>query len=139
MVVHQGSLKIDYGRESNLSAEELAGVFERSGIRRPTHDLDRIARMAENANLTITARAGGHLVGVARSLTDFSWCCYLSDLAVDREYQRSGIGRELIRLTKAAIGEDTTLILLAAPGAMDYYPHVGFEPITNGWIIHRSR
>lgn len=137
--VHHGPLNIEYGRETDLTAVELADVFRRSGIRRPVEDLDRIGRMAESADLVITAREGERLVGVARSLTDFVYCCYLSDLAVDKAYQRLGIGRELIRRTRDAIGEQTTLILLSAPNAMPYYPRIGFQKIENGWIIHRAR
>lgn len=80
--------------------------------------------MVENANLIITARDDQKLVGVARSVTDFVYCTYLSDLAVDNEYQKQGIGKELIRLTKQHTPKATT-ILLAAPKAVDYYPHIG--------------
>jgi ribosomal protein S18 acetylase RimI-like enzyme len=130
---------IVYARESDLSAQELADVFRRSGIRRPVDDLPRLRKMVESADLILTARARGRLVGVARSLTDFCYCCYLSDLAVDAEYQRRGIGKELIRLTREAIGEETMLLLLSAPGAMEYYPKVGLEKVENGWMIKRTR
>jgi ribosomal protein S18 acetylase RimI-like enzyme len=132
-------MQIEYRVDASLNAEELASVFDRSGIRRPTGDLSRIQRMIDNANLTITAWDGEKLVGVARALTDFSWCCYLSDLAVDRDYQRHGIGRELVQQVQSAIGEETTLILLSAPEAMEYYPKIGFQAIHNGWIRNRAR
>jgi predicted N-acetyltransferase YhbS len=80
--------------------------------------------MVENANLIITARDGNKLVGVARSVTDFVYCTYLSDLAVDNEYQKKSIGKELIRLTKKETPK-ATIVLLAAPKAVDYYPHIG--------------
>jgi predicted N-acetyltransferase YhbS len=134
----QSTENIVYAREENLSAEELAEVFRRSGIRRPVDDLARIRKMAESADLMLTARVDGRLVGAARSLTDFCYCCYLSDLAVDRDFQRQGIGKELIRLTREAIGDSTMLLLLSAPGAMDYYPKVGFEKVENGWTIPRT-
>jgi predicted N-acetyltransferase YhbS len=121
-----------------LSAQQLADLFERSGINRPTRDLARIGRMIEYANLMITAWDGDLLVGVARSLTDFSYACYLSDLAVDAAYQKQGIGRELVRLTREAAGEDSMLLLLSAPGAMEYYPKIGMEEVRNGWIINRA-
>ena len=79
------------------------------------------------------------MVGIARALTDFSWCCYLSDLAVDLDYQRRGIGRELVRLVRARTGEACSLILNSAPGAMEYYPKIGLEAIENGWMIKRAR
>jgi len=79
------------------------------------------------------------LIGIARALTDFSFCCYLSDLAVDVEYQKQGIGRTLIDHVREASGEETQLILLSAPAAHAYYPHIGFEKIDNGWRINRTR
>lgn len=130
--------KISYKNGCSISPEQLAGVFRNSGIRRPVEDLERLATMLKHASLIITAWDGEQLVGVARALTDFSYCCYLSDLAVDKRYQKSGIGRELIRLVSAAIGEQSMLLLLAAPEAMAYYPKTGFEAVGNGWIIKRA-
>ncbi len=130
---------IHYQTNAPITAEQLADVFIRSGIRRPTDDLVRMGRMIEHASLIITAWDGDRLIGVARSLTDFYFCCYLSDLAVDRAYQRTGIGRELVQLTRNAVGEKSGLLLLAAPEAMEYYPRLGMEPVQNGWIIKRSR
>ena len=94
--------------------------------------------MFANSNLTISAWDGEKLVGVSRALTDFSFCCYLSDLAVRKEYQKLGIGKELIRITKENIGESVMLLLLSAPAAMDYYPKVGFEKIDNAFEIKRK-
>lgn len=128
---------MDYAIEPNPDAAEVADVFHRSGIRRPVDDLERIGRMIEHANLIITARHDGRLVGIARALTDFCYCCYLSDLAVDREYQRSGIGVELVRRVRETIGEQAMLLLLAAPEAAEYYPRIGFDKVENGWIINR--
>ena len=79
------------------------------------------------------------MVGVARALTDFSYCCYLSDLAVESSYQKQGIGRELIANVRAAIGEEVTLVLLSAPDAMSFYPTVGFELAQNAYVIRRAR
>lgn len=129
---------ITYDDRRAITPEQLAAVFNASGIRRPTDDLARMASMLKHGNLLVTAWDGERLVGVARALTDFSYCCYLSDLAVDREYQKEGIGRELIRRVHAAIGEQSMLLLLAAPEAMEYYPKVGFEFVQNGWIIKRQ-
>lgn len=130
---------MDYAIEPSPDAAEVADVFRRSGIRRPVDDPERIGRMIEHANLIVTARHEGRLVGIARALTDFCYCCYLSDLAVDREYQRSGIGVELVRRVREAIGEQSMLLLLAAPEAAEYYPKIGFEKVENGWIINRVR
>jgi predicted N-acetyltransferase YhbS len=95
--------------------------------------------MYANSNLVITAWDGDQLVGVSRSLTDFCYCCYLSDLAVRKEYQKQGIGKELIHLTQEKIGQQTTLILFAAPSAMEYYPRVGFKKAENAFAIKRKK
>lgn len=130
---------ISYRRDQRISAQQLADVFRRSGINRPVDDLDRMETMLRHANLLVTAWDGDTLVGVARALTDFSFCCYLSDLAVDRACQRGGIGVALIEEVRQAIGEQSMLLLLAAPEAMDYYPRVGFKAVQNGWIMPRTR
>ncbi len=130
---------IEYRHNFTLKAADVAAVFDASGIRRPTQDLARIQRMFANANLVLSAWHQGELVGVCRALTDFSYCCYLSDLAVVKAYQKHGIGRELIARVRAAIGEEVALILLSAPEAMGYYPKVGFEKTENGFIIKRVR
>ena len=128
---------IDYAVADSISVEEFIDVLNRStlGQRRPLHDRACMQGMLDNANLSVTARSGGKLVGVSRSVTDFHYCCYLSDLAVDEAFQRLGIGKQLIRLTRAQLGERCTLILLAAPAALDYYPHIGFEHHPQAWIL----
>ncbi len=129
---------ITYAQDRRLTPEQLADVFTRSGIQRPVEDLARMEKMLQHGNLLITAWDGENLVGVARALTDFAFCCYLSDLAVDREYQHQGIGQTLIEQVRSAIGRDSMLLLLAAPDAMAYYPKVGLEAVANGWIIKRA-
>lgn len=120
-----------YATEPGLPAEEFIDVLRRSGLaeRRPVDDRPRVEAMLRNADLTITARSGtaGVLVGVARSITDFVYCCYLSDLAVDRAFQGRGIGKELMRRTRAAVGEGTTCLLLSAPKAVGFYEQAGME------------
>lgn len=131
--------QIVYRIEKTPEAAEVAELYRRAGLRRPVDDLERIGKMIAHANLIVCARDGERLVGIARALTDFSYCCYLSDLAVEEEYQRRGIGKALIDRVHQEIGEEAMLLLLAAPKAMPYYPHVGFQAVENGWIIHRSR
>ncbi len=109
------------------------------GERRPIDDPETMAGMVANASLTVTAWDGDLLVGAARSVTDFTYCCYLSDLAVDAAYQRQGIGVELIALTQAQLGPRCNIILLAAPAAADYYGHVGFEHHPRCWILPRAK
>src|SRR5262245_8210632 len=122
-----GMSEIVYRVEPELSADEFVDVLKRSGLaeRRPVGEPDTIRGMLRHADLIVTARADQLLVGVSRAVTDFSYCTYLSDLAVDRDFQGRGIGRELIARTHEAAGRRTTLILLAAPKARTYYPHIG--------------
>lgn len=134
-------MNITYKKNYIPEVEQIITLYESSGIKRPTSDKERIARMFANSNVVITAWEGEKLVGVARALTDFSLCCYLSDLAVCREYQSKGIGKQLIEEVKKGIGviEEISLLLLSAPNATEYYPKVGFEKIENGFIIKRKR
>ena len=119
---------ISYQKEDQLSVSEFIEVLKKStlGERRPVDDTERVNGMLKNANLIITARDKGKIVGVARSVTDFVYCTYLSDLAVDAEYQKSGIGKELIKITKKYTPR-AKLILLSAPAAVNYYPHIGMK------------
>lgn len=127
---------ISYQIENDLSPVEFRGILESStlGERRPVHDAVRMEQMVKHANLIVTARDSGNLVGVARSLSDFVYCTYLSDLAVDKEYQKQGIGKELIRQSKLA-SPGAKLILLAAPRAVDYYPHIGMRRHEHCFIL----
>ena len=133
---------IVYALEPDLRAAEFVDVLVRSTLseRRPVADLDRIARMLSNASLVLTARdSEGLLIGVSRAITDYSYCTYLSDLAVDLAYQRQGIGRELIRQTHEAAGLETSLVLLSAPAAETYYPHVGMQQHKSCWVTPRQK
>lgn len=132
---------IAYAVEPDLTPEEFIDLLKRSTLaeRRPVDDPDRIASMLKNAQLNVTARnADGLLVGISRAITDFVYCTYLSDLAVDEAYQRQGIGKELIDHTHQAAGLGTMLVLLAAPKAQTYYPHIGMEGHPSCWIRRRS-
>lgn len=131
-------MKIIYSCDRIPDVDQIISVYKGSGINRPVNDKQRIGKMYSNSNLVVTAWDDDNLVGISRSLTDFSYCCYLSDLAVRKEYQKKGIGKKLIHLTKEKVGEQTTLILLSAPTAIDYYPKVGMQLIDNGFIIKRS-
>ena len=126
-------------RDQPISAAQLGDVFARSGIRRPADDLPRLTKMIEHANLLAGAWVDDRLVGVARALTDFSYCCYLSDLAVDRAYQRMGIGKALIDYVQKQLSDQVMILLLAAPEAKDYYKPLGFELADNAWRIARRK
>ncbi len=122
------------GNDLDLDAVIELYVDSTLGERRPVSDRSRMQRMLEHANLVVTAWDGARMVGISRSLTDFVYATYLSDLAVRKSYQRTGIGRELVRLTQEAAPR-ATLILLAAPAAEKYYPHIGFEHHPQAWIL----
>ena len=132
-------METTYQIEPGLSAEEFCDVLSRPTLaeRRPVDEPETIAGMLRHADLILTARLDGVLIGVSRAITDYSFCTYLSDLAVDVAHQHQGIGRELVRRTHEAAGPGTTLILLAAPNARDYYPRIGMTPHNSCWIIPR--
>lgn len=131
---------IMYSEEPELNPDHFVAVIEASGLQgRPVKDDSRMQRMIEHANLIITARdPEGNLVGVARSLTDYAYCCYLSDLAVVKGWQKKGVGKDLIHWTHEYAGHETKLILLSAPSAMEYYPKAGVPKIDNAFAIDRS-
>ena len=122
-------MSIVYALEPNLTAEEFRSVLIAStlGERRPVDDLERLQSMLKHADIVMTARDVGKLVGISRAITDFSFCCYLSDLAVDVAYQKQGIGKKLIQETHQAAGLQTTLTLVSAPAALEYYPKIGLQ------------
>ncbi|MBE7501131.1 MAG: GNAT family N-acetyltransferase [Verrucomicrobiales bacterium] len=127
---------IEYRRGNALDLEAVIELYRAStlGARRPVEDRERMGAMLAQANLVVTAWEGELLVGVARSLSDFAYCTYLSDLAVRVSHQRRGIGRELIRRTREA-GGAAQIILLAAPRAVDYYPRVGFTRHPAAYVL----
>ena len=116
---------IDYKVNEPISVKQFIELLNKTtlGARRPL----------EHADLLITAWDGERLVGVARSVTDFAYCCYLSDLAVDEQYQKQGIGLQLIEHTKQALHPQAKIVLLSAPQAVDYYPHIGFTQHMSAW------
>lgn len=131
---------IIYNSEKVIKPEEFIDVLRRSTLaeRRPVEDRICIEGMLNGANLIITAWDKELLVGVARSITDFSYACYLSDLAVDTNYQRKGIGTKLVAMTQERLGSKCNLILLSAPAAESYYPKIGFNQHPSAWIIRRN-
>ena len=134
-------MPVRFTLEGDLAADEFIDVLNRSTLaeRRPVQEPGTIDAMLRGADIVVTARTGhGHLVGISRAITDWAYCTYLSDLAVDTSFQRQGIGRELIDRTHETAGRNTTLILLAAPLATDYYAHIGMTAHDSCWLIPRQ-
>jgi GNAT superfamily N-acetyltransferase len=132
---------LEYRVDAPISADQFIDVLERSTLarRRPVHDRAAMEAMVTHGNLCVTAWKGTALIGVARSLTDFHYACYMSDLAVDLAYQRRGVGRRLIAITQQQLGPGCKIRLLAAPAAAGYYPKIGFVHNPNCWELERTR
>jgi GNAT superfamily N-acetyltransferase len=128
--------KIDRVSGTDLDMSEVLDVYRSSGLgeRRPILDTDRFGEMVRNANLIVVCRADDRLAGIARSISDFSYVTYLSDIAVSREYQRQGIGQALIEATRQEAPQ-AKIVLLSAPMAVDYYPHIGFSRHNSAWVL----
>ena len=130
---------IIYSEEKEQRARDVAEVFKNSGIKRPFDDYERIQKMIDNSDVMITAWFNGKMIGVARAITDFSYCCYLSDLAVDKRYQKHGIGTELVKRIQSIVGDECSMVLLSAPGAVGYYPRLGFDSSDKAFVIKRKK
>ena len=128
---------IQYRTDKTITVEQAIDLYQRStlGERRPVDHPDVFAKMLANADLTITAWDAEHLIGIARTLTDFGYVAYLADLAVDVSYQRQGIGKKLIELTQEQLDDTAFMTLLAAPKANEYYERIGFEHNERAWVL----
>ncbi len=128
---------IRYQTGNDLELDQVIDLYRAStlGVRRPIDDRERFGAMLKNANLVISAWEGDLLVGISRCMTDFNFFTYLADLVVRESHQRRGIGKELMRLTQKHSGPKTSILLLAAPAAETYYPHVGFEHAPQAWLL----
>ena len=132
-------MEIIYKTDIIPATDEIIELYNKSGLPRPTGDRERIQKMYENSNLVVTAWDDEKLVGICRSITDWVWSCYLADLAVDPDYKKSGIGRGLIQETRDKVGEQSMILLLSVPTALDYYPKVGFEKENRAFMISRVK
>jgi GNAT superfamily N-acetyltransferase len=130
-------MEIEYRDDARISVDQAIDLYQRSslGERRPVDRPDVFEGMIQNASLLVTAWQGNILLGIARTLTDFTYVAYLADLAVDRQYQRQGIGQRLIAETKQRLKPECMIVLLAAPQANSYYPKLGFEPHPRAWVL----
>ena len=133
-------MNIEYKTNTPVSADQFIALLQAStlGERRPMHDRACMEGMISNSNLIVSAWDGNNLVGIARSVTDFHYACYLSDLAVASAYQGLGIGKVLQAHTQAALGPQCKLILIAAPAANSYYGHIGYENNPRCWVLDRD-
>lgn len=129
---------IRYRLGNDVALDDVIELYRAStlGARRPVDERDSMRQMLEHANLVVTAWDGPLLVGISRALTDFAYVAYLSDLAVRVSHQRRGIGQELIRRTQGELGPGATLVVLAAPAAVDYYPRIGFTQHGSAWLLY---
>ena len=132
-------MEIIYKSDFVPTTEQIIELYEYATLPRPINDSERIRKMFEHSDLIITAWDGGKLVGLSRTITDWVWCSYLADLAVLPNYKKSGIGKRLIELTKKKVGEQSMILLLSVPTAMDYYPKVGFSKEDRSFIIQRTK
>lgn len=134
--VHSSQMGKTGNTKNSVNPAQFQQLLQRCslGKRRPTDDLPRLTAMLENSNLIVSTWDGDTLVGIARSVTDFHYCCYLSDLAVDDRYQRQGVGKTLIAQTEQALAPGCKIILIAAPAANDYYAPLGFEANRRCWV-----
>jgi len=130
------SIRYQYGNDLDL--DQVIELYNAStlGERRPVDDRLLMSDMLRHANLVVTAWDGDLLVGIARTLTDFSYVGYLSDLAVKASHQRKGIGIQLVQKTREKMGPKSMLVLLAAPKAVEYYPKIGFSKHNSAWTIN---
>ena len=132
-------MEISYKTGILPTANQIIELYDNAGLPRPTNDKVRIQKMFENSNLVITAWDNDLLVGVSRSITDWVWSCYLADLAVRTGYKKSGIGKKLVELTKKSAGEQSMVLLLSVPSAIEYYPKIGFIKQESSFIINREK
>jgi GNAT superfamily N-acetyltransferase len=129
---------IEYKTNVPIDRRQIIELYCNAGLPRPIDDEERIEKMFANSNLVISAWQNNELIGISRSLTDFSWCCYLADLAVRKDFQKAGVGKKLVELTREAVGETSMVLLLSVPDALEYYPKIGMETVKNGFIFNRK-
>ena len=134
-------MNIEYKINEPITSEQFVGLLEKSSLaeRRPVHNSECMEGVVNNSNLVVSAWHGDELIGIARSVTDFHYACYLSDLAVDQKYQKNGVGKRLLALTQEQLNEECKLILVAAPDANSYYEHLGFENNPRCWVLGREK
>lgn len=132
-------IDIIYKFDKVPTVDQVIHLYDLSGLPRPTSNKARIQKMYDSSNLIVTAWDNEILVGVSRSITDWVWSCYLADLAVHPDYKKSGIGKRLVQLTKEKLGDESMLLLLSVPTAMEYYPKIGLTKEDRAFTILRTK
>jgi ribosomal protein S18 acetylase RimI-like enzyme len=132
-------MEIQYRYDIIPDVDQIIELYDKAGLPRPTNDKQRIKKMFESSNLIVSAWDNDILIGVARSITDWVWSCYLADLAVSPDYKKSGIGKKLVQLTREKLGNESMILLLSVPTAMEYYPKIGFTKEDRAFTILRSK
>jgi len=134
-------MEVQYKINTPITTEQFISLLHNStlGERRPVDDFECIKGMLGNSNLVVSAWRGNELIGIARSLTDFHYACYLSDLAVSKDQQKNGIGKKLQSITQEQLGPKCKLILISAPDANSYYEHIGFTNNERCWVLERDK
>ena len=133
-------MEITYKVNQSISTDEFIDLLTASTLaeRRPVDDRECMEGMIKNSNLVVSAWDGEKLIGIARSMTDFHYACYLSDLAVDKNHQSNSIGKQLQIITQEQLGSKCKLILIAAPASNSYYEHIGFTNNQRCWVLSRD-
>jgi ribosomal protein S18 acetylase RimI-like enzyme len=129
---------IDFKINTTIEIQDIIALYKDCGLPRPIDDEDRIAAMFANSNLVVSAWLGEELVGISRTLTDFVWSSYLADLAVKSDFQKDGIGRKLLEITREKVSEQSMVLLLSVPDAMEYYPKIGMSKVESAFIFNRQ-
>jgi ribosomal protein S18 acetylase RimI-like enzyme len=129
---------IDFKINALIETSDIIALYKNCGLPRPIDDESRIAAMFANSNLVVSAWFGNELVGISRTLTDFVWSSYLADLAVRSDFQKSGIGQKLVEITREQVTEQSMVLLLSVPEAMEYYPKIGMTKVEQGFIFNRK-
>ena len=132
-------MDITYSFDKRPSPDQIIELYDIAGLPRPTHDKERIQKMFESSNLIVTAWDNDLLIGVSRSITDWVWSCYLADLAIHPDYKKGGIGKKLVQLTKDKLGDESMILLLSVPTAMEYYPKIGMTKEDRAFTILRTK
>jgi ribosomal protein S18 acetylase RimI-like enzyme len=133
-------VSIVYAQEQDLSVADYVAVLDSTYMRdlRPLTNTPRIARMLAGANLIVTARENGEVLGLARCISDMAWVAYCAELAVKESAQGRGIGRGILDTCYDLLGPGMGLILAAEPQAVGFYERIGMQRLKAGFFHPRT-